>query len=146
MKYESLKKFIISTKASKSTIYKFYKKNEDLFAETSLRNGKRMFPADHARYFDSEIMFDENKALRQENQSMRNLIDLNVWIIALKNKGMLLYGYVIMSNHIHLIVQSEDGKLSDLIRDFKKFIAMNIGIKFKTVLKAEENGCWNFLN
>lgn len=75
MKYENLKKFIISTKASKSTIYRFYKKNEELFAETDLKNGKRMFPADHARYFDSEIMFDENKALRQENQSMRNLID-----------------------------------------------------------------------
>jgi len=75
MKYENLKKFIISTKSSKSTIYRFYKKNEDLFAETDFKNGKRMFPADHARYFDSEIMFDENKALRQENQSMRNLID-----------------------------------------------------------------------
>ncbi|MBF4507802.1 transposase [Flavobacterium sp. JLP] len=44
----------------------------------------------------------------------------------IKNKGMILYGYVIMTNHIHLIVQSEDGKLSDLIRDFKKFIAKNI--------------------
>ncbi|MBS7252450.1 REP-associated tyrosine transposase [Flavobacterium branchiicola] len=44
----------------------------------------------------------------------------------IKNKGMILYGYVIMSNHIHLIVQSEDGKLSDLIRDFKKFIAKSI--------------------
>ncbi|MNL30930.1 hypothetical protein D3C87_1526950 [compost metagenome] len=39
---------------------------------------------------------------------------------------MILYGYVIMSNHIHLIIQSESGKLSDLIRDFKKFIAKNI--------------------
>ena len=44
----------------------------------------------------------------------------------IKNKGMLLYGYVIMSNHIHLIIQSEEGKLSDLIRDFKKFTAKNI--------------------
>ncbi|MNP97130.1 Transposase IS200 like protein [compost metagenome] len=44
----------------------------------------------------------------------------------IKNKGMILYGYVIMSNHIHLIIQSESGKLSDLIRDFKKFIAKNI--------------------
>lgn len=44
----------------------------------------------------------------------------------IKNKGMLLYGYVIMSNHIHLIVQSKDGKLSDLIRDFKKFTAKSI--------------------
>lgn len=39
---------------------------------------------------------------------------------------MILYGYVIMSNHIHLIIQSENGKLSDLIRDFKKFTAKNI--------------------
>lgn len=75
MKYEDLKKFIISTKASKSTIYRFYKKNEDLFAETKKPNRERLFPADLARYFDSEIMFDENKILRQENQSMRNLID-----------------------------------------------------------------------
>ncbi len=44
----------------------------------------------------------------------------------IKNKGMNLYGYVIMSNHIHMIVQSEDGKLSDLIRDFKKFTARTI--------------------
>lgn len=75
MKYENLKKFIISTKSSKSTIYRFYKKNEDLFLETKLSTGKRMFPIDHARYFDSEIMFDENKILRQENKSMRTLID-----------------------------------------------------------------------
>lgn len=75
MKYENLKKFIISTKSSKSTIYRFYKKNEDLFLETKMSTGKRLFPVDHARYFDSEIMFDENKILRQENQSMRNLID-----------------------------------------------------------------------
>jgi REP element-mobilizing transposase RayT len=44
----------------------------------------------------------------------------------IKNKGMILYGYVIMSNHIHLIIQSDKGKLSDLIRDFKKFTAKNI--------------------
>jgi REP element-mobilizing transposase RayT len=44
----------------------------------------------------------------------------------IKNKGMILYGYVIMSNHIHLIAQSSDGKLSDLIRDFKKFTAKTI--------------------
>lgn len=75
MKYENLKKFIISTKASKSTIYRFYKKNEDLFLETKKPRRERLFPVDHARYFDSEIMFDENKILRQENQSMRNLID-----------------------------------------------------------------------
>ncbi|MEN2398875.1 transposase [Flavobacterium sp. MC2016-06] len=42
------------------------------------------------------------------------------------NKNMILYGYVIMSNHIHLIVQSEEGELSDLLRDFKKFTSKSI--------------------
>lgn len=53
MKYENLKKFIISTKSSKSTIYRFYKKNEDLFLETKLSSGKRMFPVDRVRPFDN---------------------------------------------------------------------------------------------
>src|SRR5690606_4098669 len=44
----------------------------------------------------------------------------------IKLKGMILYGFVIMSNHIHLIVQSKEGKLSDLIRDFKKYTAKKI--------------------
>ena len=43
-----------------------------------------------------------------------------------QNKGMILYSYVIMSNHIHLIIQSKDGNLSDLLRDFKKFTSKRI--------------------
>jgi REP element-mobilizing transposase RayT len=50
----------------------------------------------------------------------------------IKNKGMILYGYVIMSNHIHMIIQSEDAKLSDLLRDFKKFTAKTILEKIQT--------------
>ena len=44
----------------------------------------------------------------------------------IKNKRMVVYGYVIMSNHIHMIMQSSQGQLSDLLRDFKKFTAKNI--------------------
>jgi REP element-mobilizing transposase RayT len=44
----------------------------------------------------------------------------------IQNKGMILYGYVIMSNHIHMIIQSQEAPLSDLIRDFKKFTAKSI--------------------
>jgi REP element-mobilizing transposase RayT len=50
----------------------------------------------------------------------------------IKNKGMIIYGYVIMSNHIHMVVQSKDGKLSDLLRDFKKFTATAILHKIQT--------------
>ncbi|GHT04987.1 transposase [Bacteroidia bacterium] len=38
-----------------------------------------------------------------------------------QQKGLLLYAYVIMSNHIHLLVQSETENLSDFVRDFKHF-------------------------
>jgi len=75
MKYENLKEFIASTKTSKSTIYRFYRKNKELFEETKMKSGKRVFPTDHARYFDSEIMHDENKLLRLQNQCMKNLIN-----------------------------------------------------------------------
>lgn len=50
----------------------------------------------------------------------------------IKNKSMILYGYVIMSNHIHMIVQSDEGNLSDLLRDFKKFTASKIIEKIKS--------------
>ncbi len=39
---------------------------------------------------------------------------------------MVVYGYVIMSNHIHAIIQSSNGLLSDLIRDFKKYTSKSI--------------------
>ena len=55
-------------------------------------------------------------------------------------KGMIVYGYVIMSNHIHMIVQSEEGKLSDLIRDFKKFTAKTILDKIQS--EPESRRAW----
>jgi REP element-mobilizing transposase RayT len=58
----------------------------------------------------------------------------------IKNKGMILYGFVIMSNHIHLIIQSENSKLSDLIRDFKKFTAKTILNKIET--QPESRADW----
>ncbi len=38
-----------------------------------------------------------------------------------KNKGLTIFAYVIMSNHVHLLVQSASGNLSDTIRDYKSF-------------------------
>jgi REP element-mobilizing transposase RayT len=38
-----------------------------------------------------------------------------------KNKGLVVFAYVIMSNHIHLMVQSKTGNLSNTIRDFKSY-------------------------
>lgn len=41
-------------------------------------------------------------------------------------KGLDMFGYVIMSNHIHLIIQSNQKQLSALIKDFKSFVAKRI--------------------
>ncbi len=49
-----------------------------------------------------------------------------------KEKGMIVFGYVIMSNHLHLIIQSKNNDLSGLIRDFKKFTAKAIINQIKT--------------
>ena len=43
-----------------------------------------------------------------------------------KNKGFELFAYVIMTNHIHVIMRSRNGKLSDLVRDFKKYTSKHI--------------------
>jgi REP element-mobilizing transposase RayT len=50
-----------------------------------------------------------------------------------KNKGLELYAYVIMSNHIHLLAKSENEKLSETIRDFKRHTS-------KTILEMIETG------
>lgn len=49
-----------------------------------------------------------------------------------KNKGLKIYGYVLMLNHIHLLVQSPD--VSGFLRDFKKHTAFEL---MKNMKKTE---------
>ncbi len=49
-----------------------------------------------------------------------------------KNKGLKLFAWCIMSNHVHLILQAENGDLSGILRDFKKFTS-------KAIIKAIED-------
>ena len=57
------------------------------------------------------------------------------------NKGLIIYRYVIISNHVHLIVQAKDENLSDIIRDFKKFTSQTI-IRTIEVSKNESRKDW----
>lgn len=42
----------------------------------------------------------------------------------IEKKGLIVYGWCLMTNHLHLIVQPGDGfELSPLVRDFKAFTA-----------------------
>ena len=43
-----------------------------------------------------------------------------------KNKGLEVYAWVIMSNHVHLIVRSKVNRLSDTLRDFKRHTSKRI--------------------
>ncbi|MDA3854125.1 MAG: transposase [Bacteroidales bacterium] len=43
-----------------------------------------------------------------------------------KHKGLTIYAWVVMSNHIHIILQSETNKLSDTVKEFKSFTAKGI--------------------
>lgn len=39
----------------------------------------------------------------------------------IENKGLVLHAWVIMTNHVHLIVSCKGNKISDFVRDIKKF-------------------------
>jgi putative transposase len=50
-----------------------------------------------------------------------------------ENKGLVLHAWVIMTNHVHLIISSNDSKLEHIVRDLKKYTS-------KQILKAiQEN-------
>ena len=43
-----------------------------------------------------------------------------------ENKGLDVFAYVIMPSHMHMVARHEDGKLNEIIRDFKSFTAKEI--------------------
>ena len=44
-----------------------------------------------------------------------------------KTKGLEIYAWVLMSNHLHLLASANEGKvLSDILRDFKKFTSKKV--------------------
>ncbi len=45
---------------------------------------------------------------------------------SIENKGLKLHAWVIMNNHVHLIISSEDTALADIMRDVKKYTSVQI--------------------
>lgn len=52
-----------------------------------------------------------------------------------KNKGLEIYSYVIMSNHLHLILRAKEKPLSDVLRDFKTFTSKEL---FKMIKENQQ--------
>jgi REP element-mobilizing transposase RayT len=57
-------------------------------------------------------------------KSYRDII-IDSFVYCRKSKGLKVYAYVIMSNHVHCVVSAENN-LSDVVRDFKKFTSKEI--------------------
>ena len=69
---------------------------------------------------------------RKRNQD----IILNSLDYCSEKKGLCIYSWVIMSNHIHLIARAEKNDLSGAIRDLKKHTAAEL---FKSVQQNTES-------
>ena len=64
-----------------------------------------------------------------------------------KEKGLVLYSWCLMSNHLHWIASAADGfNLSDIIRDFKKYTSKKIVSEIESnQQESRKNGCSKFL-
>ena len=57
----------------------------------------------------------------------------------IKSKGLVVYAFVIMPNHIHLLAGSKQDNLSGTIRDFKKYTSNRIINLIKSGGESREN-------
>ncbi len=60
-----------------------------------------------------------------------------------EHKGLIVHAYVIMSNHVHLVLRAEEGSagLSAIIRDFKKFTSKSL-LKWVLTSSQESRREW----
>ncbi|GAA3977997.1 REP-associated tyrosine transposase [Hymenobacter antarcticus] len=59
------------------------------------------------------------------------------------NKGLELFAYCLMTNHLHLIARAAEGhELSNIVRDFKKFTANQL---FKEIVNSPTESRRNWL-
>lgn len=61
-----------------------------------------------------------------------------------KNKGLKIYAWCLMSNHLHMIAGTEEeNNLSDILRDFKKFTSKEIIDKIKELPESRKEWMLN---
>ena len=58
----------------------------------------------------------------------------------IKEKDLVVYAWVIMSNHIHLLITTKNanGNISNIIRDFKKFTTSEIIKKINSIAESRK--------
>lgn len=58
-----------------------------------------------------------------------------------KEKGLIIYAWCIMSNHVHLIISARNSNTSEILRDFKKFTSKQI-VKAIQESRTESRKAW----
>ncbi len=63
-------------------------------------------------------------------------------------KDLKVYAWVIMSNHIHLIIttKSDEGNISDIIRDFKKYTSKQIAKEIQSINESRREWLLNAMS
>mgnify|MGYP006300261459 CR=1 FL=1 len=58
-----------------------------------------------------------------------------------KKKGLKIFAYVLMTNHLHIIVSSTEVEHSSILRDFKSYTSKGLlKLSWKILLKAGSGG------
>lgn len=58
-------------------------------------------------------------------EEYKNIV-LDSWRYCIENKGMELYGWCIMSSHIHMIIGTKGENLEDIMRDMKRHTSIQL--------------------
>lgn len=58
-----------------------------------------------------------------------------------KERGLVIYSWCLMSNHVHLIISAKNNDTSDILRDFKKYTSKEI-IKAIAENESESRRDW----
>ncbi len=56
------------------------------------------------------------------------------------HKALEIYAYVIMTNHVHVIMRSKVAKLSDAVRDFKRYTSVKIMNEISNNIRESRKG------
>jgi REP element-mobilizing transposase RayT len=83
--------------------YKFYEKTNLYFVTYVIVNWIDVFTRDIYR----EVLLDS-------------------WYYCVKNKGLRIFAWCIMTNHVHMIISSKEEELSNIMRDMKSYTSTTL--------------------
>jgi putative transposase len=97
------------------------------------------------KFFDkTELYFVTYVVINWIDVFTRNIyrdVLLDSWEYCIKNKGLKIYAWCIMTNHVHMIISSEKDELGNMMRDLKSYTSTTLR-KVITENKQESRKDW----